>query len=200
MKKGQLIMTAKKRREFLNEHIPYRLAAIDLCQIVARLLGDGTTAHPIVIQFGSILTIKAGQARVFTNPVVEHGFMSCRAMLEFLGVGLDGSKAKLAAYRMQKPDTATLKDFTLELLTAEQVETYLAREPMLIDGLIRTIRAAHKAGAHLTTSGERLRPDSLEAGCRATRTLINHFLYEALGCAPPPQLVAADNPQPFTVP
>jgi hypothetical protein len=120
-------------------------------------------------------------------------------MLEFLGVGLDRSKTKLDKYRNQRRDTATLEDFGLELLIADQVETYLASEPMLIDGLIRTIRAAHKAGAHLTTSGERLRPDSLEAGCRATRTLINHFLYEALGCAPPPQLVGADNPRPSTV-
>jgi hypothetical protein len=72
----------------LHEHIPYRLAAIDLCQIVARILGDGSTFHtPILIQFGSILTIRAGQPHIFTNPVVEHGFMSCRAMLEFLGVG-----------------------------------------------------------------------------------------------------------------
>jgi hypothetical protein len=77
----------------------------------------------------------------------------------------------------------------------DQVETYLAGEPMLIDGLIRTIRAAHKAGAHLTTSGERLLADPLEAGCRATRMLVNHFLYEALGCSPPPKLVTADNPR-----
>jgi hypothetical protein len=91
------------------------------------------------------------------------------------------------------------KDFTLELLTAYQVETYLAGEPILIDGLIHTIRAAHKAGAHLTTSGERLLAGQLEAGCRATRTLVDRFLYEALGCSPPPKLVAADNPQPSTV-
>jgi hypothetical protein len=32
----------------------------------------------------------------------------------------------------------------------------------------------------------------LEAGCRATRTLVDHFLYEALGCSPPPPLVVAD--------
>ena len=73
-------MTAEQRR-FLHEHIPYRLAAIDLCQIVAaRLLANATTPYPIVIQIGSILTIRASQALIFTNPVVEHGFMSCRAM------------------------------------------------------------------------------------------------------------------------
>jgi hypothetical protein len=193
------MMTAEERRRFLHEHIPYRLAAIDLCQIVARLLGDSTTLHPIVIQVGSILTIRAGQARIFTNPVVEHGFMSCRAMLEFLGVGLDRSQTKLENYRKQKPDTATLKDFTLELVTADQVKAYLTSEPTLIDGVIRTIRAAHKAGAHLTTGGEKLLAGPLEAGCRATRTLVDHFLYEALGCSPPPQLVAADNPRPSTV-
>lgn len=147
-------LTAEKRRELLHEHIPYRLAAIDLCQIVARLLSDGTTFHPFVVQLGSVL-IKAGRPRIFTNPVVEHGLMSCRAMLEFLGVGLDRSQTKLKNYRNQKPDTATLENFTLELLTASQVETYLAKEPTLIDGLIQTIRAAHKAGAHLTKGLDR---------------------------------------------
>jgi hypothetical protein len=120
-------------------------------------------------------------------------------MLEFLGVGVDSAKAKLKTHRKRSSDTATLEDFGLGLLTAEQVETYLANEPTLIDGLIQTIRAAHKAGAHLTTDAERLSARPLEAGCRATRTLVDHFLYEDLGCAPPRQLVAAENPRPSTV-
>jgi len=70
--------------------------------------------------------------------------------------------------------------FDLELLGPRQVQACLANDTGAIDGLVQTIRAGHKGEAHLTMGGRRLAVRPLAAGCRATRRLVDHFLYEAL--------------------
>ena len=67
---------------------------------VLRNHGD---SYLTVIRLGSVLEINAARARVFTNAVVEHGFMSCRAMLEFLGVGVDRAQTGLAHVSLFQP-------------------------------------------------------------------------------------------------
>ena len=118
--------------------------------------------------------------------MVEHGFMSCRVMLEFLGVGLNETQTGLSEYRNQRSDTVTLRDFDRPLLTVADVTGQLENDQALLDGIVQTIRAGHKGGAHLTRGGDSLPPIQLVAGCRATRKLVNHFLYRALNRSVPP--------------
>jgi hypothetical protein len=179
-------ITAEQQETFLREHVPYRLQAIDLCAEVALLVGRSTGELPIEMRIGAVMAI-TGQGRVFTNAVVEHGFMSCRALLECLGIGLrDGV---LADRKTQHEDTLTLRHFGLPLLTAEAAVAHLGGDPVRIDGLVRTIHAAHHGGAHLTTREERLELRPLVEGCRATRALVDRFLYGALGRPAPPPLL-----------
>jgi hypothetical protein len=179
-------LSAERRETFLGEHIPYRLHAIDLCAEVATLMGRVGADPPMTIRVGELVTIDARQARAFTSAVLEHGFMSCRAMLECLGIGLrDGG---LADRKAQHDDTLTLRHFGLPLVTADEAIAHLDHDPVRIDGLVRTIHAAHHGGAHLTTREERLEAGPLVAGCRATRALVDRFLYGALGRPAPAPL------------
>lgn len=186
-------MNIEQQEAFLTDHIPYRLAAIDLCELVADLLMRGLPPQPSTIHLGDVATIRSPTPDIFTNAAVEHGFMSCRAMLECLGIGLDKGQTGLAEKRPTHDDTVTLRSFGLDLLTVEQTTSALRNDSELLDGLVRTIRAAHKGGAHLTGGGERLGAVALGAGCRAARALVDRFLYAALKRSSPPKLVRVQN-------
>ncbi|MBI1748240.1 MAG: hypothetical protein HYR55_16910 [Acidobacteria bacterium] len=187
-------MTPELQEKFLNEHIPYKLTAIDLCYHVSLFLEHHGNAHVTTITVSHpMMVIQAPTVTVFSNAVVEHGFMSCRAMLESLGVGLNPTQDQLAEYRHQRCTTLTLRHFGLDLLTVERVLAHLSDDVTAINGLVQTIRAGHKGGAHLTIGSERLQPAPLAAGCRATRSLVDHFLYEALGRAAPTALFTVGN-------
>lgn len=185
-------MTMDEQEQLLVEHIPYKLAAIDLCRYATTLLGRRSGSHATTIRIDGLAEIRLSDMSVFTNGVVEHGFMSCRAMLEFLGIGLDRAQTGLEEYRRHRADTLTLKHFNLDLITVKDVTRHLGSDNVLLDGLVQTIRAAHKGGAHLTIGGEKLKADPLAAGCRATRRLVDHFLYERLGRAAPVPRLAVD--------
>lgn len=179
-------MTQAKQQEFLGMHIPYRLSAIDLCAEVVDLIRTSGPLHPTTVMFGTVKTVRFKNVRPVTNAFVEHGFMSCRVMLEFLGVGLDPNQTSLAEYRKHRRDSVTLEDFGRPLLTVTDVESQLANDRVLLEGIVRTIRAGHKGGAHLTRGGDSLPLEMLAAGCRGTRILVDHFLYRALNHAVPP--------------
>ncbi len=186
-------MTPTQQEEFLNEHISYKLTAIDLCYHVTRLLDRYGSTHATTITVAGLVVIQAPMVAVFSNAVVEHGFMSCRAMLESLGVGLNHTQNQLAEYRKQRSMTVTLRHFGLDPLTVGQVVAHLSHDVTAIDGLVQTIRAGHKGGAHLTLGSNKLQPGRLASGCRATRPLVDHFLYEALGRSSPAALFAVRN-------
>lgn len=187
------MMSSEEQEAFLTDHIPYRLGAIDLCEAVAILIRHGLPRQPTTIYLGEVATIRFPAPSIFTNAAVEHGFMSCRAMLECLGIGLDHGQTALAQKRPKRDDTVTLCDFGLELLTVTQLNNALRNDGELLEGLVRTIQAAHKGGAHLTKGGERLGAGPLSAGCRATRALVDRFLYGALNRAAPPKLIQVQN-------
>jgi hypothetical protein len=189
-----MILSDATREEFLAEHIPNKLAAIDFGGFVADFLERYGSSHPTTIQIGSAATMQMKDAALFTNAVVEHGVMSCRAMLECLGIGLNNTLDGIADYRKQGPHTVTLQHFDRELITAAQVTDYLKRDRVLMDGLVKTLREAHRGGAHLTMGGVELAPKPLKAGCSATRTLVDHFLYRALGRPAPKARIRLPDP------
>src|SRR6267142_1055564 len=181
-------LTIVEQHAFLGMHIPYKLGAIDLCHEIVELLRTRGDQHVTTVTFGNVKTLEFKNARGVTNALAEHGFMSCRVMLEFLGIGLDQKQTGLSEYRKHRGDTVTLQDFGRPLLTVADVERQLANDSLLLDGLVQTIRAGHKGGAHLTRGGDSLPLERLAAGCRATRTLVDHFLYGALNRVAPPSI------------
>lgn len=180
-----MAMSKAKQHEFLVQHIRYKIDAIDLCYDIVEFLRTNGDQHPTSVLFGEAKTLRFKNARPVTNPLAEHGFMSCRVMMEFLGIGLNKPQSALADYRRHRPDTVTLQDFNLDLLTTSQVESYFKGEQPPILGLVQTIKAGHKGGAHLTRGGDSLPLEQLSAGCRATRMLVDHYLYEAVNYAAP---------------
>jgi len=171
-------LTPERQEEFLSRHIPYRLHALDLGVMVSDYrFRRIDSSQPTAIQIGP-LSIKAVSGRLFTNAAVEHAMMSCRAMMECLG--LKETHLKLADDRGQHPNTVTLEHFGLSPLTADEAIAYL-NDPRQVDGLIQTFHSATLAGAHLTMVQADLSPELLAAGCRGTRALVNHFLYAELG-------------------
>src|SRR5262249_36318886 len=132
-------LTPERQEEFLSRHIPYRLHALDLGVMVSDYLFRRIDpSQPSAIQIGP-LSISAVSGRLFTNAAVEHAMMSCRAMMECLG--LKEIHSKLVDDRGQRPNTVTLEHFGLSPLTADEAIAYL-NDPAQVDGLIQTFHSA----------------------------------------------------------
>ena len=186
-------MTDQEREEYLTEHIPYRLHAIDLCgQVVGFLLRYGH-AHPTEIRLGSLYRIRFPNVSIFTNPVVEQGLMSCRAMMEFLGVGINKDHTKLKDYRQHFPDTVTLKHFGKELLIVSDVLSRYPNDNTVENALVQTISAGHTGVAHLTIGCGRPEPKAIVKGCEAIRKFVNDFLYRSINRELPPRMIDIQN-------
>jgi hypothetical protein len=176
-----------KQAKLVSRDIPYRLGALDLGVMVSREvlgLGDPSLLRTTLHRGETLILQSTG--RLFANVAVEHAMMTCRAMMECLG--LRERDLKLVDDRGQHRNTVTLEHFGLPLLTAGQAIAYL-NDPEQIDGLVHTFHSATLAGAHLTMVDADLAPELLAAGCRATRKLVDHFLYEALGQPAPASLL-----------
>src|SRR5262245_8235853 len=114
------MLTDAHKHVFLSMHIAYKLGAIDMCAEIVDMLKHLGDQHPTVVSFGTTKSMKFKHVRPVTNAFVEHGFMSCRVMLEFLGVGLDKTQTALAEYHNHRSDTVTLRDFGRPLLSVAE--------------------------------------------------------------------------------
>lgn len=104
-------MSQSKTDEYLNEHIPYRLTIIDaLCmaQLQAitphlnstRRLGYCSTEFSIQLASGR----RCAPVQGIHNLAIEAGLISCRMLLNFLGISRDNSSGAIKEYPGRSTD------------------------------------------------------------------------------------------------
>jgi hypothetical protein len=71
------------QREFLDEHIPYRLGNLDLFYYALRIMLSEPAPQEVRMIFDGGHEVR-GPYWVFTNLAVETGIITCRVLLEFL--------------------------------------------------------------------------------------------------------------------
>ena len=78
------------RDDVLNEVIPHRLDAIATLNLLTRLRMKWGAPKAMEVYFAGELQI-TGNSSAFANPVVEAGLIPCRALLEFVGLGVSSN-------------------------------------------------------------------------------------------------------------
>ena len=133
----------------LDDHIPYRLTNIDGMRWACELLHPGPTKEQILLTFAGRKVV-SGTPRCITNPLIETGAISCRVMLEFLGIGLDRNGA-LVEVAVRKPDDITIERFGVPRVVLADLNAYAGSERDAVHrACIATIHMANKAVAHFT--------------------------------------------------
>ncbi|MFC1461729.1 hypothetical protein ACFLQR_04345, partial [Verrucomicrobiota bacterium] len=143
-------MNETKQIKYLDEHIPYRLTAIDgLCWTCDMLRRPDSFVEVRMKD----TVIKSNTYRLLTNPFLEIGCIFCRVMLEFLGIGFDNNKKRLVnrSDSQYRALDVSLKDFVSHRITAATLyDSSLGTPREIEDACIETILVAHKGVAHLT--------------------------------------------------
>ncbi|HUS59291.1 MAG TPA: hypothetical protein VM141_11625 [Planctomycetota bacterium] len=194
-------MDEEQQREFLDNHIPYRITAVDFMGHACDLVTSGRADRPAVVVIDGQKELEASKCRFLTNPVIETGAIFCRVLLEFLGVKL-GKDMQLVSRCSNKKngepnkknDDVFIEDFRLNgcPLTRVSPETILSTrgfgsEEAIKRACITAIHVPNKAVAHLTSGlEERDTLEDLRLCSKLIPYLVAKHLYEALEYPVPP--------------
>ena len=149
-------MNRRRQEEFLVEHIPYRLRAIDLFRFACGVRLFTLSPKTVEICFDGKPVLIASNAGLITNPFLEVGLMFCRGMLEFLGITLDQQRHRLVPRRRRRKNDVVLEDFDLRRVpVAAACRAPLGAPRDVRRALVSTIRTSHKGVAHLTLGSPR---------------------------------------------
>jgi hypothetical protein len=178
--------------DVLHRLIPYRLGAVETLGLVLRQGELWSGAKPIQLFMDGQLVLE-GNANAFTNPVKESGIIHCRALLEFLGLGVSKSGALANPQRPRKSDDVGIEHFSTSNgpLGVLSVPAALARWPggpaEAEQAFLSVFRAANKGLAHFTSDFVATPDDArlVEIATRGVPALIVSYLYTPLGLAPP---------------
>lgn len=164
----------------LQEHIPYRLMAIDgLCWACDMIMRSDS---PIQIKMRDGV-IQSKTYRILTNPFFEIGCIFCRVMLEFLGITLSKERKKLM--EKSKKSNATdiwIADFGIPTVkVADLCSSTLERPQFIEEACVETILVANKAIAHLTQgSFPPADPPRIKLGAKTVLSGVENHLYKKL--------------------
>ena len=182
----------------LHRLIPYRLHAIETFNIVLRLRNTWGSAQPMQLFINEKLVIE-GNSNAFTNPAIETGIVHCRALLEFLGLGMSPAGVLQGLQRPRRQDDVGIEHYSnangpLAIVSPEQA---LPRWPGGVaeaeQALLSVFRAANKGLAHLTMSFAESPAEArlLEIASRAVPALVASYLYTPLGLSAPDRQITA---------
>lgn len=178
------------RDEVLTAIIPSRLDALATLTIVLRLRMKWDGPKPMKLYFDDELQA-TGTAAAFTNPVIEAGLVHCRALLEFLGLRVDGKDHRLLVDRGPKPrvDDWVIEDFAnasgpLPRVTpSDAVAAYNGDPKEAEAALAGVLHLANKGLAHITAglAVSAMDMQQLEIASRGIPALVCIHLYRRLG-------------------
>ena len=165
----------------LEDHIPYRLAHVDGMRWACELLLPGPDQRGRIELMYAGQKVLAGTPRCITNPLVEVGAISCRVMLEFLGIKV--GKDELIEVSKRKSDDIAIEMFGVPRVRLADLDSYAGTERELVRlSCVTTIHIAHKVVAHFTSAPiERTGFEHLLRCGRTVVELIERDLYGALG-------------------
>lgn len=182
----------------LHRLIPYRLQSIETFNLVLRLRDAWGGAQPMQLFINGRLMIE-GNSNAFTNPVIETGIIHCRALLEFLGLGVSVAGSLQSLKHPRRQDDVGIEHFsnTDGPLAVVSPEAALPHWPGGVEeaeqALLSVFRAANKGLAHLTllfaeSPEEAIR---LEIASALVPALVVRHLYTPLGLSPPKLQITA---------
>lgn len=173
-------MNDSEKTRLLNEHIPYRLMAIDgLCWACDVIMYPD---YPVQIKLRDGV-IQSETYRVLTNPFFEIGCIFCRVMLEFLGITLSKDRKKLME-KSRKSNTTDIwiEDFRIPAVkVADLCDSPLGRPQIIEEACVEAILVANKAIAHLTQAfSPPADPQHIKLGAETVLAGVENHLYKKL--------------------
>jgi len=176
------------QNEFLNTHIPYRLANLDLFYHSLRIILSKPTPQEVRMSFDGGHELR-GPYRIFTNLAVETGLITCRALLKFLEAE-SKYKGDVLITMFQHPSGKNLKPVSLSEVAKCHPSTFSKTKTLEALQFIKL--AADKAVAHLTLGPPQPMGNEIELyqlAYLSIREAIARHLYEKLGLAAPSKIV-----------
>ncbi len=183
--------------EVLHQIIPYRLRAVETFGLVLRCRSIWWGAKPLEIFIDGKLAIE-GNSNAFINPTVESGIVHCRALLEFLGLGIEGDRL-VNPRRKRRADDVGIECFrtTSGQLSVVSPVSAVARWPgghaEAEQALLSVFRTVNKGLAHVTSSLDASPEETrlVEIATRGVPALIESYLYTPLGLPAPQSQITA---------
>jgi hypothetical protein len=173
---------SEQLKEYLDGHIPYRLASLRFCYRVCNLQKEPHPDYGDELRIGETLSLDEDRP-LWLYAVIESGLIYCRVLLEFLGVTRDVQTNTLKNTQKKYKDDVRITDFRLERITPKQAisEFSYATPDQIERALCHVFETANKTVAHLT-SGPRLPGtfQSLRLACRVVIDLVLRHLYSPL--------------------
>ena len=181
------------KADVLSRFIPNSLHAIEMLSLAIHLKQKWGQPQPMKIFIAGELTIE-GNSHAITNPAVEAGIIHCRALLEFLGLGMskDGALQNLA--RPRKSDDFGIEHFLnaigrplARVSPAQAVSHHSGGTAEAERALLSVFRVANKGLAHLTSSFS-MNPEEtrlLKIASHVIPILIDNYLYKPHGLDAP---------------
>jgi hypothetical protein len=178
-------MTESEREALLEVHIPYRMTAVDGMRWACRYLIENDADGQIGLRRGGVELFTSETVRIFTNPVIEMGAVSCRVLLEFLGLRLDQTATPpvMRGVPTRMGDDIGIEDFGLPRVTLDDLDAVSLEIPGWGRQVCaETVYISNKAIAHLTRAPVDLEalPQLSDCGL-ATLRLMERHVYGALG-------------------
>jgi hypothetical protein len=179
--------------DVLNVVIPHRLGAIATLNLLSKLRMHWGEPKPMEVYFAGKLQI-TGTSNAFANPVIEAGLLHCRALLEFVGLGVSPNDPSKIAQRASKRrhDDWGIEHFSnshgpLSLVTPTQaISKYKGNSVEAESALAAVLHVANKALAHITsTPGGAIDIRLLEIASRGVPAIVTSYLYTPLGLPAP---------------
>jgi hypothetical protein len=176
-----------RAERLLNESIPDRVAELCGCARIIEACENQDPSSGATIQLSDTVTVKCSSARLFLLfPCLDAAIITCRNLMQLLGIGLSGNGQTLVNYQSRKfPTDAWMTDFGLQPVPKDKA--YKGHDPLTEAQteriLLLVLQAGNKGIAHLTDKSTRdtiTRREVAEA-CGIVITLVNHHIYKALG-------------------
>ena len=187
------------RDDVLKVVLPHRLDAIATLNLLTRLRMKWKTPKPMEVRFDGQVQI-IGNSNAFANPVVEAGLIHCRALLEFVGLGVSRDDPTKLVQRNAKRrrDDWGIEHFSnaagpLPMVTPKQVISKYKGNPAEAErALAAVLHVANKALAHITSApGGAIDINLLEIASRGVPAILTSYFFTPLGLNPPTPNIAS---------
>lgn len=169
--------------------LEYRMRAIAIGHLALRYTATWDEAPQMKIYFGETQVIE-GRATGFTNGAIESAIVHCRALLEFLGLGLGKTATtlrELTAARKPDDEAIELIDRLRRVTVADAVSQYPGSASEAEAALAYVVYLANKGLAHTTAAFTKHDEGTtlLEIAFRGVPALVANRFYIPLGIQPP---------------
>ena len=180
------------RDYILNRLVPYSLGAVSALALALKYRMAWDAPKRMEIYFDGKVSIE-GNSNAFINPAIEAGLIHCRALLEFLGLCVQGGHLQNVKLPRRRQDDVGIESFSnssgpLGLVTPTvAISHYSGPASQAERALLAVFHAANKGFAHFTDGFDAslVGGDAMEVASRGVPSLVISHLYTPLGLPSP---------------